>query len=124
MSASEPENKERKSEPEMDSRSRSAAEGPIKVVYINTQYVETDAVSFKSVVQMLTGKDSTVATDAREIRRFGEGAELVRERAEPSSGKFLARGNSLLMRDLSFKEIDRLLKALPPMDELHTVFAD
>ena len=34
---------------------------PVKVVIINTHYVETDAMSFKSVVQKLTGKDSTVA---------------------------------------------------------------
>lgn len=33
---------------------------PAKVVIIKTHYVETDAVSFKSVVQKLTGKDSTV----------------------------------------------------------------
>ncbi|GAB2293285.1 hypothetical protein Dimus_027489 [Dionaea muscipula] len=31
----------------------------MKVVYINTQYVETDAMSFKSVVQKLTGKDNS-----------------------------------------------------------------
>ncbi|KAL6999753.1 hypothetical protein U1Q18_000911 [Sarracenia purpurea var. burkii] len=30
----------------------------VKVVFIDTQYVETDATSFKSVVQKLTGKDS------------------------------------------------------------------
>nr|GMD84197.1 VQ motif-containing protein 1-like [Ipomoea batatas] len=30
----------------------------VKVVVINTQYIETDARSFKSVVQSLTGKDS------------------------------------------------------------------
>lgn len=35
---------------------------PVKVVYIDTQYVETDPLSFKSVVQSLTGmKNSTVA---------------------------------------------------------------
>uniref|UniRef100_A0A0D3ARG4 VQ domain-containing protein n=1 Tax=Brassica oleracea var. oleracea TaxID=109376 RepID=A0A0D3ARG4_BRAOL len=34
---------------------------PMKVVFINTQYVETDARSFKNVVQELTGKDAIVA---------------------------------------------------------------
>lgn len=34
---------------------------PVKVVYIDTQYVETDPLSFKSVVQSLTGMNSTVA---------------------------------------------------------------
>lgn len=32
----------------------------VKVVIINTQYVATDAMSFKSVFQSLTGKDSTM----------------------------------------------------------------
>ncbi|KAK9187313.1 hypothetical protein WN944_018705 [Citrus x changshan-huyou] len=31
---------------------------PVKIVLIKTQYIETDARSFKSVVQELTGKDS------------------------------------------------------------------
>lgn len=35
-----------------------SSRGPVKIVIINTQYVETDATSFKSVVQKLTGKDS------------------------------------------------------------------
>ncbi|KAF5736334.1 VQ motif-containing protein 1-like [Tripterygium wilfordii] len=30
----------------------------VKVVFIDTQYVQTDPVNFKSVVQRLTGKDS------------------------------------------------------------------
>ncbi|AAF71810.1 F3F9.8 [Arabidopsis thaliana] len=34
---------------------------PMKVVFINTQYVETDARSFKTVVQELTGKNAIVA---------------------------------------------------------------
>ncbi|KAA8524084.1 hypothetical protein F0562_010485 [Nyssa sinensis] len=38
---------------------------PTKIVIINTQYVETDAVNFKSVVQRLTGKDSTAGMEPR-----------------------------------------------------------
>ncbi|KAG5597470.1 hypothetical protein H5410_038702 [Solanum commersonii] len=37
---------------------------PVKIVIINTQYIETDASSFKSVVQKLTGKNSTVAVES------------------------------------------------------------
>lgn len=33
-------------------------ESVVKVKIIDTHYVEADATSFKSVVQMLTGKDS------------------------------------------------------------------
>ncbi|GFZ12346.1 hypothetical protein Acr_23g0007310 [Actinidia rufa] len=37
---------------------------PIKIVFINTEYVETDATSFKSVVQRLTGKDAKVGIES------------------------------------------------------------
>ncbi|XP_051126036.1 uncharacterized protein LOC127247968 [Andrographis paniculata] len=36
-------------------------EGAVKVVIIETQYVETDALSFKSVVQTLTGNHAAAA---------------------------------------------------------------
>ncbi|GAB4846701.1 hypothetical protein Ancab_025707 [Ancistrocladus abbreviatus] len=93
-----------------------AAAAPMKVVYINTQYVETDAMSFKSVVQKLTGKDATVAMDS--VRQFvGAGSRggfgYGKVEGDDHGGK--ERG---LMRDLSFKEIDRLLKELPPLDQL------
>ncbi|KAK6157447.1 hypothetical protein DH2020_011695 [Rehmannia glutinosa] len=74
---------------------------PVKVVIINTQYVETDAVSFKSVVQRLTGKDSTAAADA------AEGRKRLKSRNEP-----------VLNRGMSFKDFDKMLKELPPLDEL------
>ncbi|GLU17706.1 hypothetical protein SLE2022_340620 [Rubroshorea leprosula] len=74
---------------------------PVKVVIINTEYVETDATSFKSVVQKLTGKDSRVAADCSGSG-YGDG----------QSGRGLA-----LMRDVSFKEFGRLLKEIPKVDE-------
>ncbi|KAL5202540.1 hypothetical protein ABZP36_013492 [Zizania latifolia] len=37
---------------------------PMTVKYIVTRYVEADAAQFKSVVQSLTGKDSTAADEA------------------------------------------------------------
>nr|GME06337.1 VQ motif-containing protein 1-like [Ipomoea batatas]GME08640.1 VQ motif-containing protein 1-like [Ipomoea batatas] len=71
----------------------------VKVVVINTQYIETDARSFKSVVQSLTGKDSpaesTVAPPglngsgegtaeiSSTLSRVG-GAALLHERENPS----------------------------------------
>ncbi|KAK7401702.1 hypothetical protein VNO78_13385 [Psophocarpus tetragonolobus] len=68
--------------------------GPVKVVIINTQYVETDATSFKSVVQKLTGKDS----------------DQLRAKAQ--------RNNHDFMRDVSFKDFDRLLSEMPPLNDL------
>ncbi|XP_022636061.1 VQ motif-containing protein 1 [Vigna radiata var. radiata] len=76
--------------------------GPVKVVIINTQYVQTDATSFKSVVQKLTGKDSDTY-----------GAKVDRNRHDKGGTK-----RSFLMRDVSFKEFDRLLREMPPINDL------
>ncbi|TKY49306.1 VQ motif-containing protein 1 [Spatholobus suberectus] len=87
--------------------------GPVKVVIINTQYVETDATSFKSVVQKLTGKDSdqlaTVGAKVERKRHDKGGFEV------PSAG---GPGRPFLMRDVSFKEFDRFLSQLPPINDL------
>ncbi|KAG4957893.1 hypothetical protein JHK85_044273 [Glycine max] len=77
---------------------------PVKVVIINTQYVETDATSFKSVVQKLTGKDSDILD-----------AKVQRKRHDHKGG---VEGRSFLMRDMSFKEFDRLLSEMPPYTQL------
>ncbi|KAE8124586.1 hypothetical protein FH972_019453 [Carpinus fangiana] len=82
---------------------------PMKVVIINTHFVETDATSFKSVVQKLTGKNSTLANDQEESEsriRFRE--RMAKTRPSTSSVQ-------ILMRDSSFKEFDRLLRQMPPL---------
>ncbi|KAL4598594.1 hypothetical protein ACB092_11G070000 [Castanea dentata] len=61
----------------------------IPIIIIKIHYVETDAMSFKSIVQKLTGKDSTVVA------------------AKASQSK--SSGNAVLTRDISFKEFNRLL---------------
>lgn len=77
---------------------RGSTRKPMKVVIINTHYVETDATSFKSVLQKLTGKDSTLANDQQESE-----SRIFRER--------------ILMTDstTSFEEFDRLLREMPPL---------
>ncbi|KAL8161373.1 hypothetical protein V2J09_012862 [Rumex salicifolius] len=112
---------------------------PTKVVYINTQYVETDALSFKSVVQNLTGKDSEVPADlppvnarrrrlpvAGDVRRRqpikAEKAEFYRPEMEAVQPEIMGCRSAFLMRDMSFKEFDRLLKELPPLDDFHSLF--
>ncbi|KAL2247267.1 VQ motif-containing protein 1-like [Sesamum indicum] len=77
---------------------------PVKVVIINTQYIETDAVSFKSVVQSLTGQESAAP-------RIQAGAGVSYD-ASP-----------VLSRGMSFKDFERMLKELPPLDELYEFFA-
>lgn len=85
---------------------------PVKVVIINTQYVETDATSFKSVVQKLTGKDSEVMGSKGQRKKYDDNRGGV---DVPSAGGF---GKSFLMRDVSFKEFDRLLSEMPPINDL------
>ncbi|KAJ1434253.1 hypothetical protein SESBI_05600 [Sesbania bispinosa] len=96
--------------------------GPVKVVIINTQYVETDATSFKSVVQKLTGKDSNELAAAAEAEAGGK-AQRKRHNNEggdgvevPAAGGALRR--SFYMRDVSFKDFDRLLSEMPPINDL------
>lgn len=90
---------------------------PVKVVIINTEYVQTDAVSFKSVVQKLTGKDSTVAADAQKQRRFQS-----RNHEVAAAGFNTAPPG--LDRVMSFKDFDRMLKELPSIDELYRLYAE
>ncbi|KAK3424626.1 hypothetical protein EUGRSUZ_F01408 [Eucalyptus grandis] len=92
---------------------------PVKVVIIETQYVETDVASFKSVVQKLTGKDSTVAVSPNSSGNlFQYSFEGSRQRAMPemSRSEPVLRTNASLCRDESF---NRLMKEMPPADELH-----
>ncbi|KAL6529767.1 hypothetical protein OROGR_015390 [Orobanche gracilis] len=87
----------------------------VKVVIINTQYVETDAVSFKSVVQSLTGKNSTAAA---------VGVHHEHERLQSRNDVLGYRNGPVLNREMSFKDFDRLLKELPPLDELYRLYPD
>ncbi|KAM0832999.1 hypothetical protein ACQ4PT_064504 [Festuca glaucescens] len=41
----------------------------VKVTYIDTQFVTSDAASFKSLVQRLTGKSSEATEPARQLHR-------------------------------------------------------
>ncbi|KAL8031899.1 hypothetical protein ABFX02_13G059200 [Erythranthe guttata] len=103
---------------------------PVKVVIINTQYVETDAVSFKSVVQSLTGKDSTVAAAA--AAASPEKSKLKSRCSRASAFNYNSNSNSnsnnaierVVERGVSFKDFDRMLKELPSLDELYTLYAE
>ncbi|EPS57621.1 hypothetical protein M569_17196, partial [Genlisea aurea] len=79
--------------------SRDAPE--VKVVFIDTQYVETDAVSFKSVVQKFTGKDSV-----------GDNASAATTSAAAED----------MDREMSFKDVDFILNQLPPIDEFMALY--
>lgn len=79
----------------------------VKVVFIDTQYVQTDQTSFKSVVQQLTGKDSCVT---RIKRSSSEGAK--REILSSADRNNTASG-SMLSKGMSFKDLDRFVLELP-----------
>ncbi|XP_075477412.1 VQ motif-containing protein 1-like [Primulina tabacum] len=82
----------------------------VKVVIINTQYVETDAMSFKSVVQNLTGKDSHIqdANLQQQPPRIQSSTPIACNMAP-----FLSHGMSF-----SDFEFEWTPKELPPLDEL------
>ncbi|GFZ05319.1 hypothetical protein Acr_17g0008910 [Actinidia rufa] len=82
----------------------------VRIVFIDTQYVETDATNFKSIVHGLTGKDSMVGVEP----------PLAKTRVVKPSGVGDQRvvGSSVFSRGVSFKDFDRLLMELPPLDEL------
>ncbi|KAF5728218.1 putative VQ motif-containing protein [Tripterygium wilfordii] len=83
---------------------------PVKVVIIDTKYVETDEGSFKSVVQKFTGKASTVTPSK---------AKKMKKKIPAQSSFSSSSNESVLIRDLSFKEFDRLFKEMPTLDELY-----
>ncbi|KAJ0256609.1 VQ motif-containing protein 10 [Hirschfeldia incana] len=94
---------------------------PMKVVFINTQYVETDARSFKTVVQELTGKDAIVAPgpfesppSTSDVRGYGGGSK-TREDSRRSNG-----GGGVG----TTTEFDRVFKEMPPMEELYKLWSD
>lgn len=104
-----------------------AAGGAVKVVFIQTHYIETDPMSFKSVVQGLTGKDSSVATWMENERPAVAGRKRSRE--EPLSGRGGGGGGvgestlPVLMKETSFKEFERLMLELPSLEELQRLWS-
>ncbi|XP_059667418.1 VQ motif-containing protein 10-like [Cornus florida] len=89
---------------------------PVKVVFINTQYVETDAMSFKSVVQSLTGKNSRAAY-------WMEKSSFVGQKRKTCGGNSGCHGGGggggggVPREDLSSVDFERWLSELPPILE-------
>lgn len=99
----------------------------MKVVIINTKYVETDAMSFKDVVQKLTGKDSRVAYEVQQppppppVSNFNGMRSSTMTNSNSNPVGLMSRGNSsVMMRNISFKEFERLFRDMPPMEEFWT----
>lgn len=79
----------------------------VKVVFIDTQYVQTDQTSFKSVVQQLTGKDSCVT------RIKGSSSEGAKRKILSSADRNNNASGSMLSKGMSFKDLDRFVLELP-----------
>ncbi|XP_062086928.1 VQ motif-containing protein 1 [Humulus lupulus] len=111
-------------------RRENSTNKPPKVVIINTQYVETDIKGFKNVVQKLTGKDSKVEDDGddgqRALKRWSDHNDNAKQFESSTSSSSHRMYSSYatpadvrtLTRDISFKEIERLLRDMPPIDEM------
>ncbi|KAB2032297.1 hypothetical protein ES319_D05G363700v1 [Gossypium barbadense] len=87
---------------------------PMKVVIINTKYVETDVRSFKSIVQELTGKEPlTVDNSSKPTTRFYD--KRMNKKPMMSSAEV---NDLVLMKYLSFKELEKLFEEIPSVDNL------
>lgn len=80
----------------------------MKVVFINTQYVQTDARSFKTVVQELTGKNAVVADGPFEFSGQGYGGK------EDSSRQFCGGGREAA-GSVETTDFDSFLTEMPPV---------
>ncbi|XP_062162947.1 VQ motif-containing protein 10-like [Alnus glutinosa] len=98
----------------------------VKVVLIETQYVKTDSMSFKSVVQNLTGKDScvTLIEKSRKRKRQPVATASGASGFERSGGAGGNKNISMLTEGLSFKDLDKLILEAPPMEELLWLWAE
>ncbi|KAL9659499.1 hypothetical protein QQ045_024305 [Rhodiola kirilowii] len=101
----------------------------LKVVFIQTQYINTDPMSFKSVVQSLTGKDSSFhvscSNEATQVSPPSATKHVAPE--DFSWPKFtpelledhFGTGPGTLMFDIqsSSRDFERLVFQLPPVED-------
>ncbi|XP_045818096.1 uncharacterized protein LOC123910856 [Trifolium pratense] len=81
----------------------------VKIVIITAKYVETDAMSFKSVVQKLTGKHSSdESIEAPKAKR--EKHNLFENDNVPQYKNTKNHINSFVISDSMFNEYDKLLR--------------
>ncbi|CAN8233911.1 unnamed protein product [Cochlearia groenlandica] len=109
----------------MSGRGKVKSSEPLKVVFINTQYVETDARSFKTVVQELTGKDAIVAAgpfdspSASDGRCYGGSGGKTGEDTRQLYG-----GGGGGVGEGATTDFDRLFKEMPHMEELYKLWSE
>ncbi|CAN6326313.1 unnamed protein product [Urochloa humidicola] len=73
---------------------------PVTVKFIVTKYVDADAAHFKSVVQSLTGKDSSIAAAGQSpVAAGADGARHSQTGVATASGGSLFASHALHIRD-------------------------
>ncbi|CAN7098697.1 hypothetical protein BRARA_F01202 [Brassica rapa] len=90
---------------------------PMKVVFINTQYVQTDARSFKTVVQELTGKNAIVADGPFEFSGHVYGSK-------DSPPQFSGGGGREAEGGVETMEFDSFFREMPPVGELYNLWSE
>ncbi|CAL5183736.1 unnamed protein product [Lathyrus oleraceus] len=100
---------------------RNNKSGP-KIVQIETRYVQTDAVNFRDVVQSLTGKNSStdwIGRGNNEAAAAAATSEIKRGNHKPEEAIIdstsTASTKLMMMSNLSFKDFERLVLELPPI---------
>ncbi|KAL9669693.1 hypothetical protein QQ045_007241 [Rhodiola kirilowii] len=113
----------------------------IKVVFIETQYINIDAVSFKSVVQRLTGKDSAQNLPPSSLATLSHSPEAASEEIcwfsytpdllEGFGSAALPRAPPpppppppVLDKLSSFRDFERMISQLPPMEDVYQFLDD
>ncbi|ESQ35089.1 hypothetical protein EUTSA_v10009187mg [Eutrema salsugineum] len=86
---------------------------PMKVVFINTQYVQTDARNFKTVVQELTGRNAVVADGPFENSGHGYGGKY--------SSQPFCNGGRDAEGGIETTEFDSFFREMPPAGELYNL---
>lgn len=116
--------------------------GGVKIVHIETQFVETDPVNFRAVVQRLTGKDAStvwVGNGNGSSSSVEEAATTGFEAKGGNNNNAYAHGDVVMVKpegilkdeiyyddvlspmklnSFPFKDLDRLLFEFPLMEEL------
>lgn len=101
----------------------------VKIVQIETRYVHTDALNFRDVVQSLTGKNSssawvgngsvTLTHSAVTVKpQEEEGITITTHHHHDYKYKQDASLSSMILKNMSSKDFDRLLSELPPMEDI------
>lgn len=106
------------------------SEDQLKVVFIQTQYINTDPRSFKSVVQSLTGKDSSCHLSClNEEHLISPPSSLATKLVAADDFSWpsyttedyfsLDHGYSMLDKQSSIRDLERLISQLPPVEDLY-----